>query len=147
MKNSKQQLESYLRNLNNVENFSSFAGDADLSFGGDQGMSAAGVVAAPAACQTHPMRPAKPYSITFLNSTGANGAVFTLFGFNTWFNVPNFGSDPGIVITVGGNITYSELLAQSQRPFMVRRFRFLATTAFDLSQTLNVWYHDANGRF
>jgi len=133
----KRNLQNYLNQLANTEKHSSFDGtDMDMSFGGD--MSASGC--------THPVRPAKPYSILFNNSTGGAGAIFTLFGFNRYSDIAKWGSDAGIVITVGGNITYAELLAQSQRPFLVRRWRFISTNALNLNQTLNVNYRDANGR-
>lgn len=137
----KRNLQRYLQDLE-TERFSGFDGlEYDMGFSGVDGASA------PAAAAVRASRPAKPYSITFNNSTGGAGAEFVLFGHNRFSSAANYGSNAGVVITVGGGITYPELLAQSAiKPFVANKWRFISSDASNLAQTVTMTYRDANGR-
>jgi hypothetical protein len=135
MKNT---LKNYLEELE-TERFSGFNGYDSFDMGVDGNTTNQSCVA--------PSRAAKPYSITFNNSTGGAGATFVLFGNNRYSDVTNYGSTVGVVITVSGGITYPELLAQSAtKPFVAKRWRFISSDATNISQTVTVTYRDANGR-
>jgi hypothetical protein len=141
MKNNRTELKQLLDRLELVEDYSGFnGGDVDLSYAGDTEFGATGATQCVA-----PARTAMPYAITYTNSAGMAGSTFVVFGANRYADVTDFGCTAGTTITVGGGITYRELLAQSQtNPIKINRWRFIAS-ATDLQQTLTATYRDANG--
>jgi hypothetical protein len=140
----KKKLANYLNELE-TERFSGWGGgEFNMGFDGDD----SGDMGYSGATGTvYATRPAKPYSITFNNSTGGAGATWVLFGFNRYQDVASYGCTVGVIITVGGGITYPELLAQSaMNNFVAVKWRFISSDATNLAQTITVTYRDANGR-
>jgi hypothetical protein len=135
-------LNYYLNQLQSVERESHFDGlENDMGFGFDTDMGVAGS----AQC-VRPSRPAKPYSITYTNTTGGalNGV---LFGYNRYSATANYGSAGGLSVSVGASITYIELLTQTAlKPISCKRFRFISTTSANVNQDLTLTYRDADGR-
>jgi hypothetical protein len=90
-----------------------------------------------------------PYVIQYENTTVGNLTAI-LFGYNDYFNQPNFGNPAGITITnlqTGTIAGYGRLVAQSNNKFFkIGKWRFQSTSAGQLSQTLQIFHVDANGK-
>lgn len=90
-----------------------------------------------------------PYVISFQN-TSAGTLTATLFGYNDYFNQPNFGNNAAIIITnlqTGTTLGYGRMIAQSNsKNFKIGKFRFQCTNATQLAQTVSINHVDANGK-
>jgi hypothetical protein len=88
---------------------------------------------------------ADPYVIEYFNPALVS-VTAVLFGYNDYFNSPSFGN-PGITVTNLQGGTYARLLAQSNNKFFkIGKWRFQSATAGQLSQTLQLFHVDANGK-
>lgn len=90
-----------------------------------------------------------PYVISFQNTTLGNLTAI-LFGYNDYFNQPNFGNNVGIVITnvqTGTTAGYGRMISQSNNKFFkIGKFRFQSTNSPQLQITMNIYHVDANGK-
>ena len=87
-----------------------------------------------------------PYVVSY-----ANGALVDvtaiMFGYNDYFNAPNFGNVATTTLTNLQGGTYGRLIAQSNNKFFkIGKWRFQCTTAAQLQVTLNINHVDANGK-
>ncbi len=118
----------------------SFDGD-DMSYAdGDDYMNASG---------SRSQAVSDPYVIQY-NNTGVVPYTAILFGYNDYFNQPNFGNNALVIITnlqTGSVLGYSRMIAQSNNKFFkVGKWRFQCSTPAQLQITLNINHVDANGK-
>ena len=90
-----------------------------------------------------------PYVISFRNTT-LGDLTAILFGYNDYFNQPNFGNNVGIVITnvqTGTTAGYGRMISQSNNKFFkIGKWRFQSTSSPQLQITMNIYHVDANGK-
>jgi|694.fasta_scaffold25975_15 hypothetical protein len=90
-----------------------------------------------------------PYVISYQN-TDIVSHLAILFGYNDYYNAPNYGNDPTVTITnlqTGTTAGYGRLIAQSNNKFFkIGKWRFQCSTSAQLQVTLNVNHVDANGK-
>lgn len=90
-----------------------------------------------------------PYVIQY-NNTDVAPHTAILFGYNDYFNQPNFGNNALVVITnlqTGTIAGYGRMIAQSNNKFFkVGKWRFQCSTPAQLQITLNINHVDANGK-
>jgi hypothetical protein len=120
--------------------------DGDYAFDGDQmsyadDMSYAGGSRAQAVSD--------PYVIQYDN-TALVPVTAILFGYNDYFNQPNFGNPVLTIITnlqTGTIAGYGRMIAQSNNKFFkLGKWRFQCSTPAQLQITLNINHVDANGK-
>jgi len=86
-----------------------------------------------------------PYILQYVNSTTADVTAI-LFGANDYAQSSNFGNPAAVTITSLQGGTYGRMLNQSStKAFKIGEFRFISSTASQLSQTLTQNIVDANG--
>jgi hypothetical protein len=96
-----------------------------------------------------PVNVSDPYVISY-----ANGAAPTvtaiLFGYNDYFNQPNFGNPAAVTITnvqTGTTAGYGRMISQSNNKFFkIGKWRFQSTVSAQLQITMNIYHVDANGK-
>lgn len=91
-----------------------------------------------------------PYVIQYQN-TGLVPYTAILFGYNDYFNQPNFGNNvPDVTITnlqTGTSAGYGRMIAQSNNKFFkIGKWRFQCSLPAQLQITLNINHVDANGK-
>lgn len=87
----------------------------------------------------------EPYVLQYFNSTASDVSAI-LFGFNDYFGSTNYGNPTAAVITNLQGGSYGRLVAQTQnKPFKIGKWRFICTTASQLTQTLTINFVDGNG--
>jgi hypothetical protein len=90
-----------------------------------------------------------PYVIQYDN-TALVPITAILFGYNDFFNQPNFGNPVLTIITnlqTGTIAGYGRMIAQSNNKFFkIGKWRFQCTTPAQLQITLNITHVDANGK-
>jgi hypothetical protein len=90
-----------------------------------------------------------PYVISY-NNTDVVSHTAILFGYNDYYNAPNYGNDPNVIITnlqTGTTAGYGRLIAQSNNKFFkIGKWRFQCSTSAQLQVTLNINHVDANGK-
>lgn len=115
----------------------------DASFDGDEMSFADGAGASRATAVSD------PYVIQY-NNTGLVASTAILFGYNDYFNQPNFGNAAAVVITnlqTGTIAGYGRMMAQSNNKFFViGKWRFQCSASAQLQVTLNINHVDANGK-
>jgi len=128
-------------NMSYFDDYMDFDGDTMDSFDGDY-MNASGRGSRPSAVSD-------PYVIQYFNADIVNVTAI-LFGYNDFFNVPNFGNPALTTVTnlqTGGVAGYGRLIAQTQnKQFKIGKWRFQCTTPAQLQVTLNITHVDANGK-
>jgi hypothetical protein len=152
--NSKE--KELLNAINGTERMSGYDGDYDSfddgsdmsyfddmdSFDGDSQSFASGAANAKYAVSD-------PYVIQY-NNTDVVPHTAVLFGYNDYFNDPDFGNNALVTITnlqTGTIAGYGRMIAQSNNKFFViGKWRFQCSTAAQLQVTLNINHVDANGK-
>lgn len=87
-----------------------------------------------------------PYVIQYTNTTAGN-LTATLFGYNDYFGIVNYGNSTSIAITNLQGGTYGRLISQSNsKNFKIGKWRFQSATSSQLQQTLQLTHVDANGK-
>jgi hypothetical protein len=90
-----------------------------------------------------------PYVISYYNPLGASVLAY-LFGYNDYYNDPNYGNNTSVVITnlqTGTTAGYGRLIAQSNNKFFkIGKWRFQSSNSSQLQVTLNINHVDANGK-
>jgi hypothetical protein len=90
-----------------------------------------------------------PYVISY-NNTDVVTANCVLFGYNDFFNVPNFGNPLLTTVTnvqTGTTTGYGRFIAQSNNKFFkIGKWRFQCSNPAQLQITLNINHVDANGK-
>lgn len=123
------------------DDYDSFDGD-DMYFDGDNMSYASGM-------GNRPVAVSDPYVIQYTNADIVNVTAI-LFGYNDFFNVPNFGNPALTTVTnlqTGTVAGYGRMIAQTQnKQFKVGKWRFQCTTPAQLQVTLNITHVDANGK-
>lgn len=98
-------------------------------------------------------RQSNEYIIQYSNTTSSD-VTAVLFGFNDYYNAvtpsgasaPNYGNPAAVVITNIQGGTYARLIAQSNnKNFQIGQWRFISTTASQLTKSLMINYVDASG--
>ena len=151
MKKNDFNLEKYLAEAE--EKFSGFegedmnaSGDDDFDgddFDGDDGFDGEDINAAGA------MQSPTPYQLIVTNNyTTPDSLPVALFGYNQNLLATNFGSSPGLKISVAqANVTYAMLLQQSSsQPFQTSLIRLQSSNLAQLTQIINIVQTDANGQ-
>lgn len=86
-----------------------------------------------------------PYVLQYQNTTTADVTAI-LFGANDYAQSSNYGNPAAVVITSLQGGTYGRMLNQSStKAFKIGEFRFISSTASQLTQTLTQNIVDANG--
>lgn len=139
--NGTERMSGYDGDESYFDDYDSFDGD-DMYFDGDTMSFANGMGNRPTAVSD-------PYVIQYFNADIVN-VTAVLFGYNDFFNVPNFGNPALTTVTnlqTGGVAGYGRLIAQTQnKQFKVGKWRFQCTTPAQLQVTLNITHVDANGK-
>jgi len=95
------------------------------------------------------MQVSDPYVISYENTTAGNVTAI-LFGYNDYYNAPNYGNPVAVVITnvqTGTTAGYGRMIAQSNNKFFkIGKWRFQSTVSSQLQVTLNIYHVDANGK-
>ena len=90
-----------------------------------------------------------PYVLSYYSPTGASVLAY-LFGYNDYYNAPNYGNNAAVVITnlqTGTTAGYGRLIAQSNNKFFkIGKWRFQSSNSSQLQVTLNINHVDANGK-
>jgi hypothetical protein len=90
-----------------------------------------------------------PYVLSYYNPT-AGSLLAYLFGYNDYYNAPNYGNNAAVVITnlqTGTTAGYGRLIAQSNNKFFkIGKWRFQSSNSSQLQVTLNINHVDANGK-
>ena len=90
-----------------------------------------------------------PYVIQY-NNTDVAPHTGILFGYNDFFNQPNFGNNALVIITnlqTGTILGYGRMIAQSNNKFFkIGKWRFQCSTPAQLQITMNINHVDANGK-
>ena len=90
-----------------------------------------------------------PYVISYQNADVVSHTGI-LFGYNDYYNAPNYGNDPTVTITnlqTGTTAGYGRLVAQSNNKFFkIGKWRFQCSNSAQLQVTLNINHVDANGK-
>lgn len=123
------------------DDYADFDGDDMDSFDGDNMSYASGMNKSVAVSD--------PYVIQYLNADVVGVTAF-LFGYNDFFNVPNFGNPALTTVTnlqTGTVAGYGRFIAQTQnKAFKIGKWRFQCTNPAQLQVTLNITHVDANGK-
>lgn len=92
---------------------------------------------------------ADPYQVVVENTDAARVLKAVLFGNDKFLLNPNFGSDAGIVITIGQpGVEYVELLQQSStKPFATQFMRIESANQLQVTKFITVNQKDANGNW
>jgi len=86
-----------------------------------------------------------PYILQYVNSTTADVTAI-LFGANDYAQSTNYGNPTAVTVTSLQGGTYGRMLNQSTtKAFKIGEFRFISSTASQLTQTLTQNIVDANG--
>jgi hypothetical protein len=126
--------------LSYFDDMDSFDGDDMSYFDGDDMSYAEG---------SRAVSTSDPYVISY-NNTDVITANCVLFGYNDFFNQPNFGNPALTIVTnvqTGTTLGYGRMIAQTNNKFFkIGKWRFQCSNAAQLQITLNINHVDANGK-
>ncbi len=134
---------SGMDSYDSAEGDMSYFDDDDMSyFDGDNMSYASGP-------QSGAMPVSDPYILQYQNTT-TNNVTAIIFGYNDYFNQPNFGNSAAVVITnlqTGTIAGYGRMISQSNnKNFKIGKWRFQSSTSSQLQITLQLTHVDANGK-
>jgi hypothetical protein len=153
MKNKEKEL---LNAINGTERMSGIDGD-ELSYfddmddfdGDDSSFDGDGNDGFSFASGSRALQVSDPYVIQYFNSDVVPHTGI-LFGYNDYFNQPNFGNDPLVFVTnlqTGSLLGYGRMMAQSNNKFFkIGKWRFQCSDPAQLQVTMNINHVDANGK-